>query len=294
MYVYLKKYILGMFMKFYTLVAIALINSSCMGTDDSTISVKLEGNSSQGANVEDSESGGSGGNASGSIETPPVTNIEKLYDFSDPSLFSQDFTFTYNGGITANLNDTMPGTNSAAFGCNSNSSTSKACYQESNDTFNLPITIQFDFAFKNIWYTESGLGLCLYDTVDSFNSKYTGWPTSGSNLAGIFWRHTYGSLGTGSLPASDNRTYNIYGTGLLSNILYYRTDQKIADKGKIKLEIDANGAYTYSFLATDGSLLNSQSGTLVSLPTNFKIRFIQTNYGNGYSNYIDNIKIIYQ
>lgn len=84
-------------------------------------------------------------------DTPSNHSTTLLYDFSDSSLFTQNFNFISNGGVDLNLNDSMPGTNSEAASCSSFSDSYKGYYQESIDTFNLPITIEFDFVTKNAW-----------------------------------------------------------------------------------------------------------------------------------------------
>lgn len=211
--------------------------------------------------------------------------------------------------MTLNLNDSMPGTSSEAASCSSFSDSYKGCYQESIDTFNLPITIEFDFVIKNAWYKVAGVGFQIYESAATFSNNLTGVVSTGEKLGSVGWHYSY-NLSDGVADSyNSNNTFFVVTDGILGRYLYYRTDQRIDSQGSLKLEIDVDGNFTSSFIATDGTLIDSRSGVLSELPLNFKIRFYQTLYGSGsnhykryvnfpslsgYSNVIDNITITYE
>lgn len=259
-----------------------------------------------GSNPAISEGGGQPNSGSEEITQSNMTDL--LFDFTDPTELEQNFNLTTSGSPGFTQTAINPLTSYQAMSCTSTSSTYKGCYQESNTTFNLPIIIEFDFVMKNAWYTCSTVGLAFYENVSSFHPNFSGFPMTGINLGRISWGYTY-TNDLGDLGPSDNRTFMVVSNDFLGDIRYYESSQRIPSEGKLKLEIDANGAFTYSFIATDRSVINTQNGQLSSIPTNFKIRFYQTNYGDGsahskrfanypsfvgYSNIIDNIKISYE
>ena len=171
------------------------------------------------------------------------------------------------------------------------------CKHTSISTFNLPISVEFEFQVVDPYWTGTIIGLLFYQDDGSETYDQYGKVSSGNNFLDLYWWYSY-TISTSPY----NYVQFIEGKGLLSSI-NRNTDLTLGNQGKIKFEVDALGNYTLTYTKYDSSKSATgdvtYSGQLSSLPQNFKIQIYQdnyyrtgTSYGIGQYTYIDNIKII--
>ena len=326
-------------MKIYMLVAIALMSSSCVGTGDSKLTVSLEknnpqdssnkdgnssnntadnssdnssnnssgndSNNSAGSDSSDSESGSesssdSGSDSDSSSGSDPTPSNEIFIDFSNTTDLTDHFNVINYSGFSSSQTAIHPYTGSNSLKCTSDANHG-SCRQTSKNTFNLPISIELDFAAGATYHTGSSFRIYLYEGTPTRESYYN-YITSATNYAGIAWNHTYnsaigyngkfiqagGGFSDTLIPSSASGSFSLSSSSPNVNV---------GDYGKMLLEVNADGSYTFTFTAYDssGNYLNEYvyNGNLPVVPANFTIELQQTNYSSGKTFYYDNLKITY-
>ena len=149
-------------------------------------------------------------------------------------------------------------------------------------TLSLPATIEFDLTFNNTYYTGTGSGFSIYESVSTRNTYY-GYPETGAGLGRVMWHHSYTSGYSGKF---------INGAGIFSDLAIIKG---LSTDGSYKIEIKTDRTYTLTYTdrpSNSSPVIHKRTGTLSKDISNFQIEFNLKNYSSGKETYIDNIKII--
>lgn len=289
------------------LLSLIIIMSSCVSNEGG---INISTAPVQEASPNDNPDGSAGNSPDGSSENNSSSSIT-LIDFEDQTSYATHFDLSYNDGsyFTANFNvaNSLLGSNTVECVTSLNTRIVGGCIHTTKNTYNLPITVEFEFHAPDPYWTGTKVGISFFqdDGSQGLDTAY-GVVTSGNNALGFYWFDSYiDSLG---IPYYSRF---IEGYGQLSGI-DPRDDVSLGDQGKMKIDIDATGNWQVTFTKydTNKSIVGTltHTGTLSTLPTNFKIQIYQSSYSNtsrsdggdtilsapynhGQYTYIDNISI---
>ena len=249
-----------------------------------------------------SSSESSSSESSSSDPSSSSSSSQVLIDFEDSTTYGENFVTSYKSSsyfsASFGVDNTLLGSKTVKCTTVLNSRTRGSCIHTSTQTFNLPITVEFEFYVESSYFTGSKVGLSFYqdDGSQGYDANYN-FVNSGTNALAFYWQNRYNS----ALGIPWYSRY-IEGFGQLSSIDPTQ-NINLGDQGKINLDIDAVGNWTLTYDKYDTSknitATETYTGTLSTLPSNFKLQIFQGNYsntsrsdtGNGQYSYLENIII---
>ena len=163
-----------------------------------------------------------------------------------------------------------------------------------NQTFNLPITIEWDMEQASFYSGTSAFeGLCLYEGSATSRNSYYKFAEGGSNYGCILLGTGLSFYVYGLFKDTSNPNLIVHSNG----VLYYHNQPNSVRNYRITINIyeDSTFEVTMQFkdepsvpqLVYSGSLQLSDPNNGLD---NFKLEFNQADYG-GYRTYFDNIKV---